>query len=177
MRHQLLEEALHVPRREASRWRHTPIDQEDLVADGNLALVKAARRYDPSLGVPFAAFATQCVRGAITDTVRASARRDTLGDGTFARVVGFSDVGPGDGPEAGDAYEPPDPGPGPDETVESLETLRIVGTLPDRERIALVRTLVEGETAAEVASDLGVSSDRVYTLVQTGSRRLRRRAA
>ena len=100
-----------------------------------------------------------------------------LGDGTFARVVGFSDVAPGERPEGRVAYEPPDPGPGPDETVESLETLRIVGTLPDRERIALVRTLVEGETAAEVASDLGVSSDRVYTLVQTGSRRLRRRAA
>ena len=85
--------------------------------------------------------------------------------------------GQGDRPEDGSVYEPPDPGPGPDETVESLETLRIVGTLPDRERIALVRTLVEGETAAEVASDLGVSSDRVYTLVHTGSRRLRRRAA
>ena len=177
MRQRMLEETLHVPKREASRWRHTPIDQEDLVADGNLALVKAASRYDPSLGVPFTAFATQCVRGAITDTVRASARRDHLGDGNFARVVGFSDLGPGDRPEAGIPYEPPDPGPGPDETVESLETLRIVGTLPDRERIALVRTLVEGETAAEVASDLGVSSDRVYTLVQTGSRRLRRRAA
>jgi RNA polymerase sigma factor (sigma-70 family) len=177
MRQRMLEEALHVPKREASRWRHTPIDQEDLVADGNLALVRAARRYDPSLGVPFAAFATHCVRGAITDAVRACARRDHLGDGTFARVVGFSDVVLGERPEDGSVYEPPDPGPGPDETVESLETLRIVGMLPDRERIALVRTLVEGETAAEVASDLGVSSDRVYTLVHTGSRRLRRRAA
>ena len=176
MRHQLLEEALHVPKREASRWRHTPLEQEELVADGNLALVRAAHKYDPSLGVPFTAFATHCVRGAITDAVRARARREHLGDGTFARVLGFSDVVPADKP--GEAvYEPPDPGPGPDETVESLETLRIVGTLPDRERIALVRTLVEGETAAEVASDLGVTSDRVYTLVQTGTRRLRRRAA
>ena len=176
MRHQLLEEALHVPKREASRWRHTPLDQEELVADGNLALVRAARRYDPSFGVPFTAFATHCVRGAITDAVRACARRVNLGDGTFAHVVGFPDVASvtSDGESV---YEPPDPGPGPDETVESLETLRIVGTLPDRERIAVVRTLVEGETAAEVASDLGVSCDRVYTLVQTGTRRLRRRAA
>ena len=75
------------------------------------------------------------------------------------------------------AYEPPDPGPSPHETVESLDRLRVVGTLPDRERIALVRTLVEGESAAEVAKELGVTSDRVYNLVNTGSRRLRRRAA
>ena len=171
----LLEQALDVPRREASRWRHTPLEQEDLVADGNLALVRAATRYDPSLGVPFSAFATCCVRGAITDTVRATARRDHLGDGSYAQVVGFSDVG-GDG-DGDSAYEPPDPGPSPHETVESLDRLRVVGTLPDRERIALVRTLVEGESAAEVAKELGVTSDRVYNLVNTGSRRLRRRAA
>ena len=54
----LVEQALDLPRREARRWRHTPLEQEDLVADGNLALAKAAKRYDPSYGVPFPAFAT-----------------------------------------------------------------------------------------------------------------------
>jgi DNA-directed RNA polymerase specialized sigma24 family protein len=126
--------------------------------------------------VPFTAFATRAVRGAITDTIRSRARRERLGDGSFARVVGFADVTPQDAELEG-VYEPPDPGPDLHETVERLETLRIVGTLPDRERIALVRTLVEGESAADVASDLGVTSDRVYTLVNTGARRLRRRAA
>ena len=166
-----------MPKREASRWRHTPLEQEDLVADGNLALVRAAHRYDPSLGVPFSAFATCCVRGAITDTVRATARRDHLADGSYAQVVGFSDVGSRENGDGDYAYEPPDPGPSPHDTVESLDRLRVVGTLPARERIALVRTLVEGESAAAVAKDLGVTSDRVYTLVNTGSRRLRRRAA
>jgi len=66
----LVEQALHLPRREARRWRHIPLEQEDLVADGNLALAKAAKRYDPSYGVPFPAFATPYVRGAITDTIR-----------------------------------------------------------------------------------------------------------
>ena len=77
----LVEQALHLPRREARRWAHTPLEQEDLVADGNLALAKAAKRYDPSYGVPFPAFATPYVRGAIADTVRSRARRNTLGDG------------------------------------------------------------------------------------------------
>ena len=173
----LVEGAMHLPRREAARWRHTPLEQEDLVADGCVGLVKAARRYDASLDVPFAAFATSYVRGAITDSVRTRARRRRLADGVFVDVVGFSDVGAGGRDEPDLCFEPADPGPTPHETVESLDKLRVLGTLPDRERVALVRTIVDGHTAADVAEDLGVSPDRVYALVQTGSARLRRRAA
>jgi RNA polymerase sigma-B factor len=83
----LVEQALHLPRREARRWAHTPLEQEDLVADGNLALAKAAKRYDPSYGVPFPAFATPYVRGAIADTfaaVRAATRSATGGGSTWS---------------------------------------------------------------------------------------------
>lgn len=171
----LVEQTLYLPRREAKRWRHTPLEQEDLVADGNLALAKAARKYDPSFGVPFPAFATPYVRGAIVDTVRTRARRNNLGDGVYADVVGFPDLSRA--VDADQAYDPPDPGPTPHDTVESLDRLRVVGTLPERERIALIRTVVEGDSAADVAKDLGVSPDRVYTLVHNGSTRVRRRAA
>lgn len=171
----LVEQALHLPRREARRWRHTPLEQEELVAEGNVGLAKAARRYDPAYGVPFAAFATPYVRGAIVDTVRTRARRNDLGDGTYADVVGFPDLAR---PAADDlAYEPPDPGPTPHDTVECLDRLRVLGTLPERERVALIRTIVDGDTAADVARDLGVTPDRVYTLVHNGSARVRRRAA
>jgi len=40
-----------------------------------------------------------------------------------------------------------------------------------------VRTTVDGESAAEVARDLGVSPGRVHRLAQNGSTRLRKRAA
>ena len=170
----LVEQALHLPRREARRWAHTPLEQEDLVADGNLGLAKAAKRYDPSYGVPFSAFATPYVRGAIADTVRTRARRNTLGDGRYADVVGFPDLA---ATREDTAYEPADPGPTPHDTVESLDRLRVLGTIPERERVALIRTIVDGDTAADVAKDLGVSADRVYTLVHNGSTRVRRRAA
>jgi RNA polymerase sigma factor (sigma-70 family) len=87
----LVEQAIHLPRREAARWRHVRLDQEDLVGDGNLALVKAARKYDPTVGVPFPAFALHYVRGAILDAIRRRARRTTLGDGTLAHTVSFHD--------------------------------------------------------------------------------------
>ena len=172
----LVEQALHLPRREARRWRHTPLEQEDLVADGNLALAKAARRYDPSYGVPFAAFATPYVRGAITDTVRTRARRATLGDGHYADVVGFPDLTshPSDDRRS---FEPTDPGPTPHDTIESLDRLRVIGTLPERERIALIRTIVDGDTPPDGPKDHGVSPERVYTLVHNGSTRVRKRAA
>ena len=173
----LVQQALHVPRREARRWRHTPLEQEELVADGNLALAKAARRYDPSYGVPFPAFATPYVRGAIADTVRTRARRNNLGDGVFADVVGFCDVARTTTTTTEREFEPADPGPTPHDTVEHLDRLRVLGSIPERERIALIRTVVDGDTAADVAKDLGVSPDRVYTLVHNGSARVRRRAA
>jgi RNA polymerase sigma factor (sigma-70 family) len=172
----LVEQTLYLPKREARRWRHTPLEQEDLVADGNLALAKAARKYDPSFGVPFPVFAAPYVRGAIVDTVRMRARRNKLRDGVYADVVGFPDLA-----RAGDresyVYDPPDPGPPPEETVAHIERLRVIATLPERERIALIRTIVDGDAATEVADDLGVSPNRVYQLVQRGSARLRKRAA
>jgi RNA polymerase sigma factor (sigma-70 family) len=173
----LVEQALYLPRREAARWRHTRFDQEDLVGDGNLALVKAARRYDPSYGVPFPAFAVRYVRGAILDAIRSRARRNSLGEGIYADVVSFDDLGPARDGDGRASYDPPDPRPTPDATLESLERLRVLATLPASERVALVRTTVDGESAAEVARDLGVSAGRVHTLVHTGSTRLRKRAA
>jgi RNA polymerase sigma factor (sigma-70 family) len=170
----LVEQALDLPRREAARWRHTRLDQEDLVSDGNLALVKAARRYDPAYGVPVPAFALRFVRGAILDAIRSRARKNALGDGMFADVVSFHDL---TSPDSDRPFDPPDPRPTPDATLESLERLRVLATLPPSERVALVRTAVDGESAADVARDLGVSAGRVHRLAQNGSTRLRKRAA
>ena len=171
----LVQEALHLPKREARRWRHMKIEQEDLVADGNLGLAKAARKYDPSHGVPFPAFAHHYVRGAITDTVRRLVRRHHLGDGVYADVRAFSDLTQPD--TDAPVYDPPDPGPTPDEAVENRDRLRALATIPERERIALIRTVIDGNTAADVAEELGISANRVYTLVHDGSARVRKRAA
>ena len=84
----------------------------------------------PVLEVPFPAFARPYVRGAITDTVRARARRESLGDGTYADVIGFPDITPQGRRRRAHDYEPPDPGPGPHELVESLERLRTLGDAP-----------------------------------------------
>jgi RNA polymerase sigma factor for flagellar operon FliA len=47
------------------------VDREDLVAHGVIGLIHAVDRYDPSHGVPFAAWATIRIRGAVIDAIRA----------------------------------------------------------------------------------------------------------
>ena len=43
---------------------------DDLVQAGLIGLLEASRRYDPTSGVPFEAFATPRIRGAMTDELR-----------------------------------------------------------------------------------------------------------
>lgn len=50
------------------------VDIEDLRSFGREGLLDAARRFDPSRGVPFRAYANYRVRGAIIDEVRRLAR-------------------------------------------------------------------------------------------------------
>jgi RNA polymerase sigma factor FliA len=59
----------HLAREAASRLpRH--LDADDLIGAGSLALVQAARAFDPALGVPFARFASTRIRGAMIDHMR-----------------------------------------------------------------------------------------------------------
>ena len=59
----------HLAREAASRLpRH--LDTDDLFGAGALALVQAARSFDPTLGVPFARFASTRIRGAMIDQMR-----------------------------------------------------------------------------------------------------------
>ena len=51
------------------------VEYDELVADGNLGLVKAARAFDPTRGVRFQTYAFQTIRGHIIDGLR---RRDYL---------------------------------------------------------------------------------------------------
>lgn len=163
---------LRIPRREARRWQHVPIEQEELVADGAVGLVRAAQNFDSSRGTPFAAYALLYVRGAILDTIRSRARRHSDRKGGFIDVVSL-DAPLATGDRRQDAVDPRRT----DEIAEDLERIRLLDGLPPKERYVLLRTQVDGASAAEVGVELGVTADRVYTLAAHGSTRLRKRSA
>lgn len=67
----LIERFLPLARRMAGRYhRHPKESLDDLVQVASLGLVKAARRYDESRGVPFAAFAISCIDGELKNYLR-----------------------------------------------------------------------------------------------------------
>jgi len=99
---------------------------EDLIAYGRMGLLDAARRYDPSRGVPFRAFANYRVRGAIVDGMRILC---PLARRTHQRLRGLelaAQVAEG-GLE--DAFAPSPPGAGSERADEALaEHLAAVAT-------------------------------------------------
>ena len=46
------------------------VDADDLYSVGLLGLIQAVRRFDPTLGVTFASYATMRIRGAVLDELR-----------------------------------------------------------------------------------------------------------
>ena len=57
---------------EAKRYRQWGVSLEDLISEGNLGLLAAARRFDPTRGVRFISYAAWWVRQAILAAVAAS---------------------------------------------------------------------------------------------------------
>lgn len=66
------------------------VQRSELASAGALALVKAARAYDPTTGVPFQRYATLRIRGALIDELRGM---DWLSRGARRRARELSDVG------------------------------------------------------------------------------------
>lgn len=60
--------------------RPPSFELDDLVSIGMIALIEAADRFDPELGVPFEAWAKLKVRGAIMDATRRKQYRESTHD-------------------------------------------------------------------------------------------------
>lgn len=65
------------------------VSRSDLASAGSLALVKAARAYDPSTGVPFARYASLRIKGALLDELRGM---DWVSRGARRRVRALTEV-------------------------------------------------------------------------------------
>src|SRR5438067_12880588 len=75
--------------RARTSWR---LDIEELKAAGALGLVEAAQRFDPSLGIPFGAFARPRIEGAMLDFLRFTdpvtrQHRNAINAGTAPAII------------------------------------------------------------------------------------------
>ena len=152
-------EGLSMVRRMSARYRGTPLGSEDAYSIGSLALVEAARRFDPGYGAPFLGYAFLRVRGAMADACR-SGNRGAWHD----REVAYD---PDDLCEVGDLREL--------RPEARLDVLAAVGRLRRRLRVVLLHHAC-GVPHRQIAADMGVTESRVSQLLTMARRRVQAEA-
>jgi RNA polymerase sigma factor for flagellar operon FliA len=160
---------------------------DDLCSFGREGLLRAARNFDASLGIPFRRWANLRIKGAMIDGVRKwgdlprgvhrELRAIEAGDRLLEQYDQEDGVGPAPTPESADerlasrladmatAIALGSASQGDDSTPEERlgeeEMLalvkRVVTNLPERERTLIERHYFGGETLDEAAASLGLS--------------------
>jgi RNA polymerase sigma factor FliA len=136
--------------RQILRTLGSAAELEELLSFGREGLWDAARRFDPSRGVPFRGYANFRVRGAIIDGVRASAR---LSRRTHERLNGLQAASRVSEGAHEDLSAPRAPGSGPAEAEQALG-----------DHLAAMATAM----AAGLIAPTAHGDDGERTLVETG---------
>ena len=111
--------------------------QEDLFQEGSIILLQCAREYDAARGIPFEAYATQRIRWGIAAADRPAKRNKTR-----------------------EAFYPVEDPPSVPNQLAAAELAQALDSLdPQARRVCIL--LVQGHTTREVASEVGVSFQRV----------------
>jgi RNA polymerase sigma factor (sigma-70 family) len=156
----------------ARRWAQSrPHLHDEFESEAMLALVRAARDFDPSRGFPFAAFARKSVRLAFLNLLRRESRHLAAGvlavdaDGELTPAV---DLHPDDAPPVGHALEVRD-------ELEVLYRRDRESARPLSGRVLRVfeRCVGGGERRGEVAAELNVSRARVNQILARCAERFR----
>jgi RNA polymerase sigma factor for flagellar operon FliA len=160
--------------------RSTNLDRDDLVGEGQVALVKAACQYDPERG-SFRSYALTRIKGAMIDAVRRDhfLPRSARERGHRMRVVSLEKM-VGDG-SLRISETLVDPGTPVEELVEQRAQLAealvanespTTNTWVTPSELEVLRGAARGETAEETADRLSKSLDTVKAQRKTALKRL-----
>lgn len=147
-------------------------DNDDLIQEGMLGLLKAVREFDPGKGVPFAQFARVCVSRTIISAVRSSlaSRHSVLNDAIPLEKPLFEDIAQTSGGEAGIAADPEALVIGMEAREELLVQLdRLLSDFEGK----VLSLFLDGYSYEEMAAKLGRPVKSVDNAVQ----RIRRKSA
>jgi RNA polymerase sigma factor (sigma-70 family) len=196
----LLEAHLPLILREARGYARKGVPLEDLVGEGCFGVVEALSRFDAMRNVRFMTYAIWWVRRRLVVALStqgrnvriprralaqaSAARRDAPREGAtpmapYAREVSLGDFGEGSEMRASDVLR--DPSPSPEACAQFSESSRLarraVDRLPPRERsILALRFGLSGAdpmTLPELATQLGVSKERIRQLEHRALQRIR----
>jgi RNA polymerase sigma factor FliA len=163
------------------------IDKADLVQQGRIGLMEAARRYDPTSAASFKTFATYRIRGEIIDGLRAHSQGRPAEAGWNESVESIGErAGSGGGDEVGGfmssvkalstAFElATSTGENPlEESLEKQTLWSAVSRLPERERHVCELLYRMDLTMQDIANLMGTSKASVSRLHKRALERLRK---
>lgn len=138
--------------------RVLPRFRDDVISVGNIALMKACKDFDPSLGFKFSTFAWQCVRNAMWQAVKGESRNQHASTDEFAARVSKAEESADLGDDAayaisGDLNEKADR-----ETVsaEAAEVWKMVDRLEPKQAKA-VRLHMESHSFRAIGEEMNCS--------------------
>ena len=153
-------------KRQAYQGHLRPI-QEDALAEGWLALSQAVVNYNPALGVQFAGYAESKVKFALWNLFKRERRRwqheMPLEAGSDADSGSILDILPDQADIASQV----------ETSLLAKQAFTLLTKLPERQRQAVLMTVIQGKGLSETAVNLQVSPQAVYNLRQRGLARLK----
>jgi RNA polymerase sigma factor for flagellar operon FliA len=162
------------------------IDKADLIQQGRIGLMEAARRYDPTSAASFKTFATYRIRGEIIDGLRAHSqgRPAEAGWNESVESIGENASSASNDDVSGfmssvkalsTAFElATSTGENPlEESLEKTTLWTAVGRLPDRERHVCELLYKADMTMQDIANLMGTSKASVSRLHKRALERLR----
>lgn len=182
-RRRLVEGNLRLVVKIALEYRTASLRLEDMISEGNIGLIEAAKRFDPDRGVRFVSYAAWWVRKyvvtALHDASKASSmplapgpmRRPDGSPGPRGKILSLEDFLHNSGKRM-IVDEVPQPGEGPDETVLAHDLqqamISVLDRLPERfRRILEMHYGLDGEpprTLQEIGNALGFTREHVRQL-------------
>lgn len=174
----------------ANRYRGRGVDVADLVCEGNVALLKAARKFDASHGNRFASYASPFIRRAIEEAIEQQAGlyrvpRDMDTAAERKRAMPLSADAPLGGREnvnllsvIPDTSSPIPGTDGDDTNADLMEKLAVCMPRLDEREKQVVSLLygIDGDklTMAEAGAALGIKRERVRQIRDKAMRKIRR---
>ena len=162
----------------ANQYKGRGADIDDLVGEGNMALIKAAQKYEPGHGCRFASYAAPYIRRAMEQSIE-----QMSGLYRIPRSTPLSMDAPLGGRDNVNLLsvveDPSSPIPGEDQEIADLhEQLTVcLPLLDDREKqvVTMIYGLnTEKHTMAEIAELMGIKRERVRQIRDKAMRKVRK---
>ena len=138
----------------------SPLENEELISEGVLAIFKAAKSFDPEKA-KFSTFVTLCIKRAMSDEIKSALRSKRIPQSMISSIDGM-EIESGDSPE---------------DIVISRENLNefkdiIKKELSDTE-LKVLSLFLEGKTYADISEELNISLKSVDNALSRVRNKLR----